>query len=126
MVKEVLAALLLIALLIAAIFNIGIVNNLTDEITKTVEQAVAAAESGNWNGAIESAEKAVSLWKSKDSYTHIVLRHSQIDTVSGALYDFLLEAYDQNAERLSAAAEAAMYHLDSVAQMERVRFGSVF
>ena len=52
MVKEVLAALLLIALLIAAIFNIGIVNNLTDEITKTVEQAVAAAESGRKTGCV--------------------------------------------------------------------------
>lgn len=126
MVKEVLAALLLIALLVAAVFNIGIVGKLTDDITDTVEQAVYAAESGDWDRAIENAEKAVSLWKSKDSYTHIVLRHSQIDTVSEALYDFLLEAYDQNSERLSAAAEAAMYHLDSVAQMERVRLGSVF
>ena len=126
MIKEVMAALLLIALLVAAVLNISGVSKLTDDITKTVETAVSAAKRGNWDDAIESAEKAVSLWKNNDNYTHIVLRHSQIDTVSEALYDFLLEAYDKNAERLSAAAEAAMYHLDSVAQMERVRLGSVF
>ena len=126
MIKEVLAALLLIALLVAAVLNISGVSKLTDDITKTVETAVSAAKRGDWDDAIESAEKAVSLWKNNDNYTYIVLRHSQIDTVSEALYDFLLEAYDKNAERLSAAAEAAMYHLDSVAQMERVRLGSVF
>ena len=126
MIKEVMAALLLIALLVAAVLNISGVSKLTDDITKTVETAVSAAKRGDWDDAIESAEKAVSLWKNNDNYTHIVLRHSQIDTVSEALYDFLLEAYDKNAERLSAAAEAAMYHLDSVAQMERVRLGSVF
>ena len=126
MIKEVMAALLLIALLVAAVLNISGVSKLTDDITKTVETAVSAAKRGDWDDAIESAEKAVSLWKNNDNYTHIVLRHSQIDTVSEALYDFLLEAYDKNAERLSAAAEAAIYHLDSVAQMERVRLGSVF
>ena len=51
MVKEVLAALLLIALLVAAVFNIGIVGKLTDDITDTVEQAVYAAESGDWDRA---------------------------------------------------------------------------
>ena len=126
MKKEVFAIALLGALIAVSVLNIGGIVRLTDELTETVELASAAAENENWDSAEIQAEKAIASWKAKDSYTHIVLRHSEIDTLSDALYDFLNDIMDKNVGAAEASSQKVIYHLESISQMERLRLGSIF
>ena len=70
--KEILAAVLLVGLLVAAILNIRSIDNLTSEMTKTVNSAVKAAGEDDWETAKKYAQQALEIWNSKDSYTHII------------------------------------------------------
>lgn len=126
MKKEVFALALLGVLVAVSLLNIGGIVRLTDELTESVELAAAAARDENWEGAEKQAEKAIASWKTKDSYTHIVLRHSEIDTLSDALYDFLNDIMDKNLGAAEASSQKVIYHLESISQMERLRLGSIF
>lgn len=126
MKKEILSVCLLTALIAASFVNIRGVRKLTEEMTAYIEDSVKAVYSEDWNGAERYAQLAKKLWNEKDVYTHMVLRHSEIDTVSDALYDYISDVQEQSAEASYAGAEKVIYHLDSIYQMERVRFGSIF
>jgi len=124
--KELLAAGLLAAMLIAAFVNIHYICRLTGEVADLSALAEDAAVCGDWEGAARYAQRAIDRWSAADSYTHIVLRHGEIDAVSDALYDLLAETCAESSGSAEAAAQRAAYHLNSIAGMERIRFGSLF
>ena len=124
--KEIFSVCLLIVMLTAALINIHCIKDLADEISKDVTESVNAASAGDWDTARKLAEHAETTWQSCAGYTHVVLRHSEIDTVSDALYDFMTHIYDHNAKSSATAAGKVKYHLNSIYQMEQVRFGSIF
>ena len=126
MKKETAAAILLAALLLAALANIHFICKLTGELTELSELAGDAAAREDWESANRYAQKAVALWSDKDGYTHVVLRHGEIDAVSDALYDMLSEISARSSGAAEAAAQRAVYHLDSLSGMERIRLGSLF
>ena len=126
MKKELFALTLLGALIAVSLLNIGGIVKLTDELTRTVKLSSAAARSENWDSAEKQAEKAIASWKANDSYTHIVLRHSEIDALSDALYDFLYDIMDKNMGAAEASSQKVIYHLESISRMERLRLGSIF
>ena len=126
MKKEIFSICLLVFLLTATLLNIRGVRAVTDELKEYVTVCAEYISLDDWLQAERYAQLAKKLWDEKDTYTHMVLRHSEIDTVSDALYDFTGDVYERNAEASRAGAEKIIYHLDSICDMERVRFGSVF
>ena len=86
MKKEIFAFVLLAAMIIASLINIGGIVKLTDSLTDTVSKSAEYAGREDWEKAIYYIEQAIKEWNDNDSYTHIVLRHSEIDTLSDALY----------------------------------------
>ena len=118
MKKEIFSISLLAVMLITAFINIWCINKLTDEMTVLITESADAAKAENWTRAEECAELAEKTWYEKDGYTHIVLRHSEIDTVSDALYEFLSYIYERDALGTASGAKKVIYHLDSIYKME--------
>ena len=74
------------ALLLAALFGATLCNNLylrgfTGALNTLLEQAEARAETGDWEEAHVLTEQALTQWQSRDSYLHILLRHSDTDQI---------------------------------------------
>jgi len=126
MKKAIFSVSLLLIMLIAAFINIRCLNTLTHEMKSVVAESVEAAEASDWENAEAAAKRAENAWNAKDGYTHVVLRHNEIDTVSDALYDFISCINEHDAKTSAAAAEKVIYHLDSIYRMEQIRFGSIF
>ena len=126
MKKEFFAFFLLVAILIASLINTYYINRLSQQIIGIIESAEVSAENEDWVSATKQAEKAADVWKKNDSYTHIVLRHTEIDSATDALYQLLKEIYDKNPESTKGAAKLAIEHLDSIASIEVVKPGSIF
>jgi len=124
--KEIVALAALALLLIGAFVNIHFLNRLTGEIIAYIEEADWYIREENWDKAREKAEKANARWEGSESYTHIVLRHSDIDSAGNTLTELLKEIKEENAGAAEAAAKAAAARFRSVATIERVRLGSVF
>ena len=126
MKKEIFAFALLAAMIIAALINIGGIVKLTDRLTYMVSKSAEYAAAEDWDKAEYYAAQAIKEWNDNDSYTHIVLRHSEIDTLSDALFEFMSDVYEKNKEASEGSSAKVLYHIESLSQMERIRFGSVF
>lgn len=126
MKKEIFAGALLLAILITSVININCLNKLTDNLISLVETAEEEALSGDWEAAAAGAEKAARIWAESDSYTHVVLRHHEIDGATNAIYELLKEIYSQNEGGVRGASKALIAHLDSMRSMEEIKFGSIF
>ena len=126
MLKEIITVCLLVLMLTAALLNIHYLNVLTEDITVLISESKNAAVAGDWGKAATTVKHAEMLWDDKTGYTHVILRHSEIDTVSDALYDFISCINERDVKASGAAADKVIYHLDSIYKMEQVRFGSIF
>ena len=126
MKKECIALGLLLTILALVLINIRCINNLTGALIARVESATACAESGDWEGAERQVKALADTWNANDSYTHIILRHTEIDLTTDAIYEFTEKIYEQNFAAILATGQMTIYHLNSLATMEQIRFGSIF
>ena len=123
MKKELIAALLLILLFSGTLVNIGINDKMMQRLNAEVKDAYDSAASGDWDTAQQRLDTAISHWLSMDGYTHIFIRHSEIDGTSDAFYE-LLSAIEEG-DALSPAYGKLLYHIDSISGMEHVSIGSI-
>ncbi len=96
------------ALLLAALFGATLCNNLylrgfTGALNALLEQAEARAETGDWEEARVLTEQALTQWQSRDSYLHILLRHSDTDQIDTGFQEVLEFLTCQEAGEYSAA-----------------------
>ena len=114
MKRELAAGLLLLALIGGAIYNIFYVGKLTRDISGDLYASQEALTAGNGERAEEYAERALQKWLGAEQYTHIFVRHSEIDATADAFYDGIDKAYSK-----------LLYHLSSIATMEQISLGSI-
>ena len=126
MKKEIFAGALLLTMFIASIVNIWYLNKLTQNLIDIVETAEEEVFSGNWDKAAADVEDAARIWDKNDPYTHIVLRHFEIDDATDAIYQLLNEIYAKNEGGVRGEAKALTAQLDSLASIEEIKFGSIF
>lgn len=126
MKKEIIVGFLLVFIFSAALFNIHALNRLTDDIVQLVEESEKSAAAGNWEEAAAKAEEAEKRWEENDSYTHIVLRHSEINMATDAIYELLKEIYSENMGGVRGAAKAVNAHMTSISSIEHIKLGSIF
>ena len=124
MKKEIIALLLLVLLFTASLFNIWYFDRLCLDIAGEVKASAVALERGEPEAAQEHLNSALHTWLDADSYTHIFIRHPEIDSTADAFYE-LGQALEENSESCRAAYDKLLYHLESIRTMEHLRFGSI-
>lgn len=126
MKKELCAGLLLAALFIGALINIAYLRGFIGGLTDTLDISRAAAASGDFAAAEDTLRSAIEVWTEADEYTHIFIRHSEIDSTTDAFYELLSDVLSQDGESAEGAYEKLSSHLSSILTMEQVTFGSIF
>lgn len=124
MKKEIIALSLLVLLFAASLFNIWYFDRLCLDIAGEVKASAVALERGEPEAAQEHLNSALHTWLDADSYTHIFIRHPEIDSTADAFYE-LGQALEENSESCRAAYDKLLYHLESIRTMEHLRFGSI-
>jgi len=117
---------LLTLLLALSLWNVHYIGGLMNELGERADEAAELAARGESAAAAEALSSAIDRWEAMDAYTHVFVRHSEIDAVSDAFYEYLGELYSGNSGGAAAAYSRLRSHLDSIASMERLSLGSVF
>ncbi len=126
MKKEIFAGTLLVVLFGLSLLNARALENLTGELTTLVDRAEAAVEEGDWDGADYFAQRAAALWRDREDYILIVVKHSDADAVEDALYCYLEAVRCRRTGAHEVIAELVREHLKTLADMEDIRPSSVF
>ena len=125
--KRMTAALAMLGLLFAlSAWNLRHIDALTEELCGCVELSQRCVELGDGRAARAAVDDALWLWEEAEGYTHIFLRHSEVDGAADALYELAGAVYAMDAEQSRALCGEAVYHLRSLQGMEHPRLGSVF
>jgi len=120
MKKELCAGAIILLLIAGSILNVCYLDRLSSEITGQIRQSQEACEREDYLTAEQELRDALDLWLASDGYTHIFLRHSEIDGTSDAFYDALSYLTDEDANGAQGAYEKLLYHIDSIVSMEHV------
>lgn len=126
MKKDLFAAGLLAVILALSMLNTGRINSLCDDLDELVDLSAGAAARGDWEESRQALDKAVSLWKAQEEYTGIVLRHTDIETLTDDLYELAEHIYTRDGAAAKAAASLVREHLKSIKKMESINPGSIF
>ena len=122
--RELAAGALLLLLMAGAWWNIRVVDRLTGELLAGLDASQAAEEQGDHLAAQAALDKALNRWLEADSYTHIFIRHAEIDSTADAFYELQAQLLAGEGDS-SAAYDKLRYHLDSIQRMEHPSFGSI-
>lgn len=124
MKREIIAVILLILLFVGALINIRANDRIVGDLESEVRQAYKSAQSGDSEKAKSLLSGAEEHWLSLDGYTHIFIRHSEIDSLTDAFFDFHSSLNEKPAE-IEGAYNRLMAHLESIRTMEHLRLGSI-
>ena len=118
------------ALLLAVLFGATLCNNLylrgfTGALNTLLEQAEARAEPGDWEEAHVLTEQALTQWQSRDSYLHILLRHSDTDQIYTGFQEVLEFLTCQEAGEYSAANARLMTQISLLYEAEQFTLKNV-
>ena len=126
MKKELIFGLILAALFVLVALNIYVLSGLCGKLQILIDDSRQSMEAGDWDTAIEKAEEAEKLWNKADPYTHIVVRHSEIDSASDAFYELLKALYSEEDGEAKGSYMLLDAHLTSIVGMEKIKLGSIF
>ncbi len=126
MKKEFVIGCFLVLMLTGALINNHFLVKLTEHVTEKITITETYARQEDWVRAERSAEEATALWTGSDTYTHLVLRHTEIDAATDLLYALLEQVYVREAGAVKAAAQAASARMTSISSIEQIRLGSIF
>lgn len=126
MKKELFAALSILALIIGAVVNVLYLMDLADGISYHVEASQQYCRDDDFDQAEAELRIALEIWLKADGYTHIFIRHVEIDGTADAFYDTLSHVMDHDKDSAVGAYEKLMYHINSIVSMEKVTIKSVF
>ena len=125
MKREWIAGALLVLLFLASLVNIACLDRLIATIETDVGRSQQLAEDGDFPAAEEALRTAIKHWIGANAYTHIFIRHPEIDSTSDAFYELKELLAEENAEGFPSAFDKLNYHLHSINEMEHIRLGSV-
>ena len=126
MKKAVAAAILLALLFGAAAWNIAHIDSLTGSLTASADEALAHCRAEDYDAAEASLREAIERWDGAENYTHIMIRHAEVDSATDAFYAALEPILTHDADAAESAIECLKAHLQSIGSMEHVSFRSVF
>ncbi len=125
MKKEWIAVLLLAGVIALSVFSQHRLRALTEELCLQGDAAAEAARLEDWQRAEDACREALREWQAAGPYTHIFLRHGQIDDATGKLIALLGAAHAGDADGVFLAREALCSAMRELYAMERLSPGTV-
>ena len=125
MKKEGFALLLLFVIVSGSVMNLHYLRSLSGELTQCVAFVSAEAARGNWEEAETQASAALEHWSGSDKYTHIFIRHREIDAITEDFCGLLGAIRSRDPGELYAARLSLMLRLENLYEMERFKTGSI-
>jgi hypothetical protein len=126
MKREIAAALLLAALFGVSLWGVRRTDRLVDEIEQHLALSEKALRADDRASAETELEAALRVWRAAEGYTHVFLRHPEIDSVSDAFFALRQGLRAGDGVELGAAYDLLRYHLECIDSMEHISPGSVF
>lgn len=126
MKKEFCAGTLVLLLFIGAIWNIFYLNRLADRLETHIDCSRQACTQEDFPTAERELRQSLEIWLQADGYTHIFIRHTEIDALSDAFYDLLGDLSSRDRAAAAGDYEKLLYHLESIVSMEHVTARSIF
>lgn len=126
MKKAVAAALILILLGTGAFFNVRYLDSLTRELTDRIDDSRTLCRAGDAPAARAALQDALDLWNQSENYTHIFLRHSEVDAVSEDFYDLCSCLDGEDTDSAPGLYDKLTARLLSVTAMEHLTWKSIF
>ena len=124
MKREYIAVLLIAAIFALAMINIHHIESKTLALTDDIELAEKLYVKGDSEGAAADIKKSLNTWLAWDSYSHIMLRHSEVDVITDAYYELLCEL--EGEDKVTEAAFGKLKEaLASIADKERISLNSI-
>ena len=126
MKKEIIALALLILLFSGSLYNISIMDNMVQTLEAQVDNSFNAARADDFKKASKLIDAAADDWLSRDGYTHIFIRHTEIDSTTDAFFEYISDIAAEDIGNAEGSYGMLMAHLDSLKTMEHISFGSIF
>ena len=124
--KEALALLLLGTIGILSLWNLRHLDRLTAPLLKLTDEAFLETQAGNIVEAAEKARLAEEAWLGAGVYTHIFLRHPEVDGVTDAFCAFRGAIAGCDPGTVFGAYLSLRTRLSGIREMEQLRLGSIF
>lgn len=126
MKKEICAIMTLIILCLGAIANVIHLNSLMDQITDHINYSLKYCSLEDYQAAHTETTKAMSAWKNAENYTHVFIRHTEIDKMNDTFWDILSAI--KNKERYESEYQLLklQHHANTIKSMEQLSLGSIF
>ncbi|MBR4703869.1 MAG: DUF4363 family protein [Oscillospiraceae bacterium] len=126
MKKEVLAIILLGAIGILSVWNLRHLDRLTAPLLALTEEAFLAAQAGNKAEAAEKALLAEEAWLDAGAYTHVFLRHPEVDAATDAFCSFRGAIVGGDPGEIYGAYLSLRMRISGIREMEQLRLGCIF
>ncbi len=123
--REYTAMIILAILMLGAWLNLRHMDSLTERIEAKLELSQKAAEQGSMDISEKALLDALDMWLGADGYTHIFIRHSEIDAISDSFYELYDALLSGETDALTPAYEKLIYHLESVNDIEHLSLRSL-
>ncbi len=124
--RESAAIFVLTVMVLLSVWNLKKIDSLTDGIIVLLSKSQTSADNLESKEAMKFLNDALELWLKSDRYTHIFIRHSEIDSTTDAFYELKESLMDGESISARAAYEKLRYHLMSIDEMEHPSLGSIF
>ena len=124
--KELAAAIILALLLTGVMVNIRVASNIILGLKEDVTAAYQSAEKGDFDRAKPQLDAAIEHWMSLDDYTHIFIRHCEINSTTEAYFQLKSDIYAEDMGAAEGSYGLLMATLDSLMTMEQLSLGSIF
>jgi len=126
MKKEIISALLLLLIFSGVLVNIRINERIVSSLINEVDMSYENLKNGNEDKAMQQLDTAIEHWLNLDGYTHIFIRHSEINSTTDAFYGFRSDVGSGDVDAANGSYGLLKETLLSLMTMEQISLGSVF
>lgn len=126
MKKEIFAVVLITALAALSLYNTHHIDKTAEDICTELSLSAALAKEGDIKSAEAHATAAKEIWDGHAWYFESILRHTEFDTVCEDFYNVSEKLLDGDGAKAALYVEHAKEHLRTIADMEKVRVGTIF
>jgi len=125
MKRIVIAAAILLGIFAATLGHSFYISSFTQELTALLEAAETNAEKNDWNTAQSLTRAAREKWEANGTYLHILLRHSETDSVYTGFREVSEFIQCEEGGEYSAANARLIAELELLAEAEQLTLKNI-